>query len=85
MIMNSSPATDLLVDDPERAEALMEQVIASFPRDLLPKATLHEVAEHYVRHAFPDAGPDRRANLIACIEEANEIRQGLYSGRTRAA
>lgn len=83
--MKCTLATEPLTDDPERAELLMELVIASFPREQLPTANLQEVAEHYVRHAFPDAGPDRRANLIASIEEANEIRQSLYSGRTRAA
>jgi hypothetical protein len=57
----------------------MENVIASFPRERLPEATLSEVADSYVRMHFPDAEPARKASLVACIEEANEVRQSLYS------
>jgi len=77
--MTNDPAADLIVEDPARAEALMEHVIATFPRGRLPEASLSEVADSYVRTHFPDAEPARKANLVACIEEANEIRQSLYS------
>lgn len=57
----------------------MEHVIATFPRDRLPAATLDEVASHYVRKHFPDAELERRVELVARIEKANVVRQSLYS------
>ena len=77
--MTNALIADWLPDDPASAEALMESVIASFPRERLPEASLLEVADSYVRMHFPDAEPARKANLVACIEEANEVRQSLYS------
>lgn len=81
--MNDVLAPGFLADDPERAEALMEKVIAAFPREYLPDASLADVADHFVWQHFPDADPERHAELIACIEEANEIRQSLYFGKKR--
>ncbi|MCV0423974.1 MAG: hypothetical protein K5905_00740 [Roseibium sp.] len=77
--MTNTLTADCRADDPARAEALMEHVIATFPRERLLTATLDEVASHYVRKHFPDAEPACKANLVACIEEAIEVGQSLYS------
>jgi hypothetical protein len=83
LTMNHVFAPGFLAEDPERAEALMEKVIAAFPKEYLPEASLTDVADHYVSQQFPDADPERHANLIACIKEANEIRQSLYFRKRR--